>query len=209
MRAWILRAWSLTWRNPTFAPISQEQNGGAAQRVRSLVYNEHDEGFHLSTEIFQQVFCHVFQWVSSGINCHYFHPFWTLFVKSGHISVSCIVMCKYMIMTCSTVTSSNSNPVCQSHTGLHDRPIENSTHELANLTPIECELVSSHRLTQTLTQLLSTHVFTIDVYYNCHNLTVLSLPVKKPFVTVMKYLARYEWIIDCFYKWLVTGIKCE
>ena len=27
-----------------FAPISQKQNGGAAQRVRSLVYNE---GFHL------------------------------------------------------------------------------------------------------------------------------------------------------------------
>ena len=60
-------------------------------------------------------------------------------------------------------------------------------------TPIECEPVSSHRLTQTLTELVCTHVFTTGVYYNCHNLTVLSLPVKKPFVS------RYEWIIDCFF----------
>ena len=41
-----------------FAPISQKQNGGAAQRVRSLVYNE---GFHRSTGIPQKVF-RVFQW---------------------------------------------------------------------------------------------------------------------------------------------------
>ena len=41
------------------------------------------------------------------------------------------------------------------------------------------------------------HVFTTDVYHNCHNLTVLSLPVKKPFVS------RYSWIIDCFLQ--VTG----
>ena len=36
-----------------FAPISQKQNGGAVQRVRSLVYNE---GFHL------RKYPSVFQW---------------------------------------------------------------------------------------------------------------------------------------------------
>ena len=56
-------------------------------------------------------------------------------------------------------------------------------------TPIVCELVSSHRLTQTLTYTC----FYYDVYYNCHNLTVLSLSVKMPFVS------RYEWAIDCFF----------
>ena len=32
--------------------------------------------------------------------------------------------------------SSNSNPVSQPHTGLHDRPIESSTHELAKLSSL-------------------------------------------------------------------------
>ena len=36
-------------------------------------------------------------------------------------------------------------------------------------------------------------VFTTNVYYNCYNLTVLSLPVTEPFVS------RYKWIIDCFF----------
>ena len=32
--------------------------------------------------------------------------------------------------------SSNSNPVSQSHTGFHDKPIESSTHELAKLSSL-------------------------------------------------------------------------
>ena len=48
------------------------------------------------------------------------------------------------------------------------------------------------------------HVFANDVYYNCHNLTVLSLPVKA-FCVINEILgmARYEWIIDCSLQ--VTG----
>ena len=33
-------------------------------------------------------------------------------------------------------TSSNSNPVSQSHTGLHDRPLKSSTHKLAKLSSL-------------------------------------------------------------------------
>ena len=64
-------------------------------------------------------------------------------------------------------------------------------------TPIECESVSSPQ-THTNTNLTGEYTcFYYDVYYNCHNLTVLSLPVKKPFVS------RYEWTIDCSLQ--VTG----
>ena len=41
-----------------------------------------------------------------------------------------------MYMYTHSAASSNSNPVCQSHTGLHDRPIEDSTHELAKLSSL-------------------------------------------------------------------------
>ena len=44
--------------------------------------------------------------------------------------------CEPMACGVSLKGSSNSNPVCQSHTGLHDRPIENSTHELAKLSSL-------------------------------------------------------------------------
>ena len=33
-------------------------------------------------------------------------------------------------------------------------------------------------------------VFTTNVFYNCHNLTVLSLPVKKPFVLITETLGK-------------------
>ena len=47
------------------SPISQKQNGGAAQRVRNLVYNE---GFHLRK--YPSKFSVCFNGLSSGINCH-------------------------------------------------------------------------------------------------------------------------------------------
>ena len=58
--------------------------------------------------------------------------------------------------------------------------------------------VSVQPQTHTNTNLTGSYTcFYFDVYYNCHNLTILSLPVKKPFVS------RYEWTIDCFLQ--VTG----
>ena len=62
----------------------------------------------------------------------------------------------------------------------------------------QCPATDSHKYF-----LVSTHVFTTNVYYNCHNLTVLSLPVKKPLCQDINGL------LIVFYKWLVTGIKCE
>ena len=64
----------------------------------------------------------------------------------------------------------------------------------------QCQAIDSHKH---LLNWLVHMFFSTDVYYNCRNLTVLRPPVKKPFVLLMKYLARYEWIIDCFLQ--VTG----
>ena len=88
----------------------------------------------------------IFQNKTLLVHLFYTHykTFWYQFCNFKHflkaensedgLASSCVEFSQYE--TTYYWNSSNSNPVSQSHTGLHDRPVESSTHKLAKLSSL-------------------------------------------------------------------------